>query len=128
MKLISNPDDGILQEEVKQFLSNNGKLTKGDVENSFPPFGGKNTVARLSSLPVYDLCEEMIRMFSLNKETDPYIHYFLDVLFDFTLKGNSGINDFLLWWDENKEKPSLIIPEETNAVRIMTIHKAKGLE
>ncbi|MCD4680293.1 MAG: UvrD-helicase domain-containing protein, partial [Bacteroidales bacterium] len=88
----------------------------------------KATLSRLSKFPVYDLCEELISIFDLNDEIDPYIHYFLDKVFEFTSKHNTATVDFIDWWEDKKEKLSLVIPEETNAVRIMTIHKAKGLE
>jgi ATP-dependent exoDNAse (exonuclease V) beta subunit len=34
----------------------------------------------------------------------------------------------LNFWDKNAEKFSIPSPEGNNAVRIMTIHKSKGLE
>ncbi|MEC8853377.1 MAG: 3'-5' exonuclease, partial [Bacteroidota bacterium] len=37
------------------------------------------------------------------------------------------ISEFLLWWEDVKTKESIVVPEETDAVQIMTIHKAKGL-
>jgi len=43
----------------------------------------------------------------------------------------SGINDisgFLQWWDETGQEESVQINEETDAIRVLTIHKAKGLE
>jgi ATP-dependent exoDNAse (exonuclease V) beta subunit len=36
--------------------------------------------------------------------------------------------DFLEWWDEHKDSFSIIMPEGMNAVRIMSMHKAKGLQ
>ena len=38
------------------------------------------------------------------------------------------INEFLDWWEINKSKKSIIYPESMDAVRVMTIHKAKGLQ
>ncbi len=136
MKLIFDPQDGILLEEFRRFLSNNNKHKAGREEMAVAEtvaveefdFADGKVFSGLTKLPVYDCCEELIRIFGLNDESDPYIHYFLDTIFDYTSRYNSGITDFLEWWDDNKEKPSLIIPEETDAVRIMTIHKAKGLE
>ena len=42
-------------------------------------------------------------------------------------KEGSSISKFLIWWEEARKKETIIIPEETNAVNIMTVHKAKGL-
>ena len=44
------------------------------------------------------------------------------------LKKQAGVSDFLLYWDNNSHKLSIPSPEEKDAVRIMTIHSAKGLE
>ena len=45
----------------------------------------------------------------------------------FTEKKGSSLSEFLLWWEERKSKEAIIIPQGTNAVQIMTIHKSKGL-
>jgi ATP-dependent exoDNAse (exonuclease V) beta subunit len=42
-------------------------------------------------------------------------------------ENQAGIADFE-FWDKNAEKFSIPSPEGNNAVRIMTIHKSKGLE
>jgi ATP-dependent exoDNAse (exonuclease V) beta subunit len=46
----------------------------------------------------------------------------------FTVKISAGTVEFLDWWEKNKGKLSIVVPEALNAVRVMTIHKAKGLE
>jgi len=43
-------------------------------------------------------------------------------------RGGSDVNRFLQWWDEHSEALSLSVPENSNAVSILTIHKAKGLQ
>ena len=44
------------------------------------------------------------------------------------VKVQSSIADFLEYWDKIGYQKSIPSPEGTNAVRIMTIHKSKGLE
>ena len=44
------------------------------------------------------------------------------------MRNQAGIADFLDFWDKNGSKYSIPSPEGNNAVRIMTIHKSKGLE
>jgi ATP-dependent exoDNAse (exonuclease V) beta subunit len=43
------------------------------------------------------------------------------------VRNQAGIADFLNFWDKNAEIQYSVI-EGNNAVRIMTIHKSKGLE
>jgi ATP-dependent exoDNAse (exonuclease V) beta subunit len=57
-----------------------------------------------------------------------YVQYFLDIVLERDIRNQAGISDFLSFWDKNGEKFSIPSPEGTNAVRIMTIHKSKGLE
>ncbi|RVT78294.1 ATP-dependent helicase [Flavobacterium sufflavum] len=57
-----------------------------------------------------------------------YVQYFLDIVLERDVRNQAGIADFLIFWDKNGEKFSIPSPEGNNAVRIMTIHKSKGLE
>ncbi|MEZ7506780.1 UvrD-helicase domain-containing protein [Flavobacterium sp. Arc2] len=57
-----------------------------------------------------------------------YVQYFLDIVLERDVRNQAGISDFLNFWDKNAEKFSIPSPEGNNAVRIMTIHKSKGLE
>ena len=58
---------------------------------------------------------------------DIYLSFFLDLVLKYTEKQSSSISNFLDWWGERLDKESIVIPEETNAVQVMTIHKSKGL-
>lgn len=83
---------------------------------------------KTTSLPLYECIEEVIRSFKLTATSNAYIQFFLDVILDFSSKKQEGISAFLNYWDEKKDKLSIVIPEGKNAIQIMTIHKAKGLE
>ena len=85
---------------------------------------------RLLSLPVFELCEELLRIFSLDKKADAFIQRFQDCALEHSRQRNSSVLSFLEWWDENKNKEgnSVLLPESENAIRIMTIHKSKGLQ
>ncbi|WP_395058467.1 DUF559 domain-containing protein, partial [Flavobacterium sp.] len=61
-------------------------------------------------------------------EGNAYVQYFLDIVLERDIRNQAGISDFLNFWDKNAEKFSIPSPEGNNAVRIMTIHKSKGLE
>jgi ATP-dependent exoDNAse (exonuclease V) beta subunit len=82
----------------------------------------------LAGLPVYDLSETLIRMFRMNDPADPYLQFFLDAVLRFNSRVSTGSRDFLEWWETNRGKLSIVVPEGMDAVRVMTIHKAKGLQ
>lgn len=79
-------------------------------------------------LPFYDAIEEFIRTFNLAENASTEIQFFLDFVLEFSSKNNTGINSFLEYWEDKKDKLSLVIPDGLDAVQVMTIHKSKGLE
>ena len=56
----------------------------------------------------------------------PYIQSFMDYLQDWTSRGGNDLPGFLKDWAESD--PKISSPATGNSVRIMTIHKSKGLE
>ncbi len=87
-------------------------------------------LSRLSRLPVFELSEQIVAIFGLNKKPDAYIQRFQDLIIEFAVRTGSSLESFLHWWENSNavKKASVIIPESTDAIRIMTIHKAKGLQ
>jgi len=85
---------------------------------------------RFSFQSLYEMSEELIRVFGLNENAteQPYLQHFLDMVQARTGKQGGNLNDFLEHWEAKKEKLAISTPNTGNAVRIMTVHKAKGLE
>lgn len=76
-----------------------------------------------------DLTEEIIRTFKLNEQNDPFLHFFMDAVLKFSnAKKENSLVDFSDWWEDKKGSLSLIVSEGIDAVRVMTIHKSKGLQ
>ena len=78
--------------------------------------------------PFYESIETIVRGFRLVIGSDSHVQFFLDEVLQYTIKKSEGKQGFLTYWEEKKDKLSIVVPEEKNAVRIMTIHKSKGLE
>ena len=81
----------------------------------------------LMSLDLYDCCEELVRELRLDGVDMPYVGTLLDCAAAFAARHCQQIVDFLEWIDDN---PSLSAStsDKLEAVRLMTVHKAKGLE
>jgi ATP-dependent exoDNAse (exonuclease V) beta subunit len=77
---------------------------------------------------LYEATEIIIAKVIPMDKRNAYIQFFLDLILEHDLKKQAGISDFLSYWDNNSEKLSIPSPEGNDAVRIMTIHKSKGLE
>jgi hypothetical protein len=82
------------------------------------------------NLPLYELLESIIRLLGLHRrEADlPYLQALLDLVIDLQRRDPLGIADFLEYWDQHGAKQGINSSEDSNAIRILTIHKAKGLE
>ena len=84
------------------------------------------TILTKSSL--YEAIEYIIYAFKLSKKSNNYIQFFLDFAFDYSNKNFANIIDFIDHYESKKDTLSIVAPEESDAVQIMTIHKSKGLE
>jgi ATP-dependent exoDNAse (exonuclease V) beta subunit len=77
---------------------------------------------------LYNFVEYYVNEFSVeNKETD-FLLNFLEMLFNFTQNAGASTKEFLKYWDEEASTYTIQASENIDAVQIMTIHKAKGLE
>jgi ATP-dependent exoDNAse (exonuclease V) beta subunit len=88
------------------------------------------TSFRLRQLSVFELSEQLMKRFGLleNRFETEYLFRFLDVVLEFGNRKSNHLGDFLTYWESARHKLSITIPEGTDAVRITTIHKSKGLE
>lgn len=91
-------------------------------------FGHKIYFKDLTFLSLYEIAETIISTFSLTQLPDLFVQHFLDVVLAYSVREGNSIDAFLSWWEETKSKYSVTVPEGMDAVKVMTIHKAKGLE
>ncbi|MBP2831174.1 UvrD-helicase domain-containing protein [Aquimarina sp. U1-2] len=83
---------------------------------------------QLALRPLYDAIAYIITSFNLAKKAPAYLQFFLDVVFGYAQQYTEGILGFLSYWETKKDNLSIVAPDTDKAIRIMTIHKAKGLE
>lgn len=77
---------------------------------------------------IYDLIEQFYTLMKWNELNNPYLHHFADFAHDFELNKGPELKSFLAYYEEQKNKLAIQMPESDDAIRIMTIHKSKGLE
>lgn len=85
--------------------------------------------AELQQMPLYELVEELFVIFNLQnmEKQDAYLFMFFDAVSEYLKDHSSELTAFLQYWDEKLCKQT--IPSgETEGLRIMTVHSAKGLE
>jgi ATP-dependent helicase/nuclease subunit A len=138
LKYLANTNNNIIQTEILEYLVAAKQITAVTLEEALQKRMGISgilheakidfSVTHLSKLALYELCEELIRVFRLNIVPNAYIQFFLDEVLNYSIKKNNNLNDFIEYWEEKKTKASLIVPQGMDAVSIMTIHRSKGLE
>ncbi len=116
------------KKDVHQFVSEIINRNPNDFFKSLYDYGFYFDENEFLQLPFYDAIEYLIRSFKLVDGSDAFVQAFLDVILEFQNKKGSSLIDFLEYWERKNENLSIAIPEIKNAVKIMTIHKAKGLE
>lgn len=86
--------------------------------------------ASLITLPLYDLAEALIRIFDLTdyQNEKAYTDAFLDTIHEYMQVNGSGVSGFLEFWEEEGAEKTVATHESDNAIRVLTIHKSKGLE
>ncbi|MFY0606041.1 MAG: UvrD-helicase domain-containing protein [Cyclobacteriaceae bacterium] len=84
----------------------------------------------LKTLPLYELVEAIVRIFALNKiqQEFTYLQGFQDAILDYAKNERGDIPAFLNWWEESGIKRTIKVSDENNAIKVLTMHKAKGLE
>jgi len=94
------------------------------------PAGFIEQTERLKFLPLYELSENLIEIFKLGERPEdmPYLQAFQELIMDLQRREAMGVADFLEYWEQNGDQKSVAVSEASNAIRIMTIHKSKGLE
>ncbi|MFC5624100.1 UvrD-helicase domain-containing protein [Algoriphagus winogradskyi] len=81
-------------------------------------------------LPLMEQVEEIIKFLDVyERKVDlAYVSGVKEAAFDFVKKNRADLQGFLDWWELNQFKRTVKIPENHNAMRILTIHKSKGLQ
>jgi ATP-dependent exoDNAse (exonuclease V) beta subunit len=141
MRYIVEPDDMInrayLQHEYE--TSHNSKIQRfkdskiQECKDEILEFLNQKSGIRnqeLRSLPVYELSDHLIRQYNLYQNTGqaPFLQAFQDILLQYIRREASDIRSFLNWWEGEKNRKYMTMPDNQEAIRLITIHKSKGLE
>lgn len=122
LKYVANPTDNIALEYLRLQCSVEGDFdaAKEILDNwSKGRFGG---------IPFYEASCRIAEMFALHnrKGQSPYLYYFLDAVLAYIEDHSADVNTFLQYWEETLHRKA-IPSAAVDGVRILTIHKSKGL-
>jgi len=82
----------------------------------------------LYSSGVYEVFENLLLILGFAGKQDSYLMKLGDLILEYSKDNNNDIKSFLDWWEEKKNEFTVNSSPGTDAVNIMTIHKAKGLQ
>jgi len=101
-----------------------------EVSRTYFPEGYEALLDTIKQVPLFEAIESIIRFFELGNYSwnVAYLNTFQDFVVNFTGNKNSDILSFLDWWESTGSKKSVVLPGSQDAMRILTIHKSKGLE
>lgn len=96
---------------------------EGFLKENYP----KLSFSYFESLNLYDKTIYLLEIFDLNR-FDSYIDQLLNTIQGYTKKNTSALQEFITYFDDNKDRIPVNSGGNNEAVQITTIHKSKGLQ
>lgn len=140
LRLLTHPDDKLTesklvklyQQQVKQTDRDNNALFVDEGERelkSFLPSGYVDKFDFLLRLSLVDLVDEIYSLFNLGslEGQSAYVCTFYDTLNEYLRDHPADIDDFIEEWEDSLSS-NTIQSDEVDGIRLITIHKSKGLE
>ena len=145
MQLFVNSSDSI-QQTIVNYEYARGKQKKSENEalnacfsnlemqaEIFSPLFTSTENERLLQLQhssLFAMVEQIISLFDIGSWHNEavFVQAFQDVVFRFSNNKTADLNSFINWWKKNGVKQCISTPDNQNAMRIMTVHKSKGLD
>ena len=138
LHLITHPDDSLAKADIAKLYqcyvlesqtTDNELLLSTNPLDELLPEAYINHFEELLNLSLYELTERLYTIFGLNrlKGQSAYLCAFYDQLISFTTENSTGIDAFVTEWEENLCAKT-IQSDEIDGIRLISIHKSKGLE
>ncbi len=136
LRCLSDPENRIAraqlamayQHEVLRQRIDWNEWLLGDLDAYLPAaFTGQSEALRL--LPLYELTEKLFAVFEMARipRQEGYVCAFCDAVMEYVRTRSSELSAFVAYWDD-KLCGKTIPSGEVEGIRILSIHKAKGLE
>lgn len=132
LRYLNNENDTIARTYISK-IYNNYILQKNlpwdiiTLPESLPEQFSQNYES-LKRTSIYKLCEDLIKIFEIEKLENEaaFVFTFLDQVMGFLNENTTDIENFLAKWEETYHRKAISMGD-FDGVRILTIHKSKGL-
>ena len=141
LEVLDNPEDMIARAQMLRFYllatghdhaENVQMFSESLIDDSvrFFPHGYEDFLSGIKYLTLWNITEKTIDFFKLGNHSHhvAYLNSFQDIIIHFTATMTPGIPSFLEWWESEGNKKSILLPGQQDSIRVLTIHKSKGLE
>lgn len=136
LKLLNDPQNLINPAMLKldyavDILGLNPESTEiFSTEKSILPEEFTQNIEKLQKMPLHELIEDLHRIFEIQRipSQDSYLFCFMDKLDEYLSRSSADISSFIQYWDETMCKTKIPGGTAVNGIRILSIHKSKGLE
>lgn len=136
LRYISEPTDRIAcarlavayQKEILKKNVDYNTVLLNNVED-YLPAEFRLMLSEMSLMPLYELLEKLFVIFRMDmiEEQDAYLCAFYDAVTEYMQNNSSELTSFLTYWNDTLYAKT--IPSgEISGIRILSIHKSKGLE
>ena len=140
LRLLTHPHDKLTESKLVKLYQQQVIKTGKDINDlfvgenstelkSFLPSGYIDKFESLSRLSLIDLVDEIYSLFSLEslEGQSAYVCTFYDTLNEYLRDHPADIDDFIEEWEDTLSS-NTIQSDEVDGIRLITIHKSKGLE
>ncbi|WP_455091549.1 UvrD-helicase domain-containing protein [Prevotella jejuni] len=140
LRLLTHPHDKLTESKLVKLYQQQVIKTEKDINDlfvgenstelkSFLPSGYIDKFESLSRLSLIDLVDEIYSLFSLDslEGQSAYVCTFYDTLNEYLRDHPADIDDFIEEWEDTLSS-NTIQSDEVDGIRLITIHKSKGLE
>lgn len=141
-ELPENSSKQVKQYELAQFVANFhcylaehpgeplDSVLRRELDDMLPPERIWRMLSQMQATTLPAIVEAVAAAFTttLGSEQAAYIAAFQDAVLEYCENYPADVASFLAWWEENVDSCSIAAPEGIDAVKVMTIHKSKGLE
>lgn len=126
-------DPADFERQLRNYQSRNPDISASDALEVILAGGSSEDTDSMSQgmRPLPSLVEWIIARQlpqDIREEHACFLAAFQDIVLDYCENNPTDIGSFLKWWDNNKGKFNVQSADNTDAILVMTIHKAKGLD
>jgi ATP-dependent exoDNAse (exonuclease V) beta subunit len=109
-------------------LLSNVKMEENAVIKMLEKSGFEINAATLKAQNLAESVHNLCRVFEFDINDDSFLQFFLEAVWFSGDQTNPDIPTFLDKWTDIEKKYSVVLPQNADAVKIMSVHKSKGLE